>query len=863
MVGRSWPLAQLEAALADPARVPVVLRGPAGIGKSRLAEEAVDRGAPDAWRARASAPFRHSPLAPFALVAPHTITGSSERKELIRSAIAAIEAAPPSAIWVDDGHHLDPESAAVVFHLARHRVVTVVITVRAGEALPPAIEAVLDHDATVLDLSPLDPDEVGDLARWVLGGDLAAPSRRRLVERSGGNPLLVRELLRAAGRDGTLREHGGVWHLDAASPPATLEDLVTDHALGVGPTALELFGHLAVADRIEDDILAQLSSAAGLEELAAADLVRADGDGALLARHRLYAEVVLARLDAAGRERIALGLAEAIERARGPERQPDDEVRAVRWRLEARAAVDPERAQAVAWTALAVFDLDLTEAAARSAVEGGLAQAELPLATALAYSGRHAEAEPHFDRAVAAAQGEWAVAFTRLAGTLNRAYHAGWGTWVVDAHRAAAAEATEPDILLLLQSEETSALAFAGCLDEAVALGAPQVLDADVEVLAALPFVPGYAAAATAEGRTSEVIEALARLERAIQDAPTRAHAWLYAFRAQAEAVHGQLAEVERAMAAFDELAYLAMVEDVAAVLSSEMRGLLCLWRGDAAGAVRWLGEAVALSEVPESRFRRVIPWAHLAQARALAGDAAGAAAAAREAEEAGRLFPLGAGYVGSAIAWARRAAGDATGAARQAVEAAEDAERAGLATAALWTSIEALRFDPTPTTAAATLRRAEVADGRWAGAFAAHAAAVVQRSPDLLHDAADRYAEIGARRHEHEVLRLAAGWYRADGRRDRAHRTGRRAADAANACCGIGLIEVTADDDPAIASLTPRERQVAGLAAAGRSNAEVAERLGLSIRTTEGHLAKAMAKLDVARRSELAGRLGVAPDDA
>ena len=73
----------------------------------------------------------------------------------------------------------------------------------------------------------------------------------------------------------------------------------------------------------------------------------------------------------------------------------------------------------------------------------------------------------------------------------------------------------------------------------------------------------------------------------------------------------------------------------------------------------------------------------------------------------------------------------------------------------------------------------------------------------------------------------------------------------------------MTADDDPAIASLTPRERQVAGLAAAGRSNAEVAERLGLSIRTTEGHLAKAMAKLDVARRSELAGRLGVAPDDA
>ena len=90
LVGRDAALARVEAALTATPLAPVILRGPAGMGKSRLAEVAVERVAPDAWRVRGSAPFRHSPLAPFALVAPHTVAGSSERKELLRSAIDAI-----------------------------------------------------------------------------------------------------------------------------------------------------------------------------------------------------------------------------------------------------------------------------------------------------------------------------------------------------------------------------------------------------------------------------------------------------------------------------------------------------------------------------------------------------------------------------------------------------------------------------------------------------------------------------------------------------------------------------------------------------------------------------------------------------
>lgn len=46
-------------------------------------------------------------------------------------------------------------------------------------------------------------------------------------------------------------------------------------------------------------------------------------------------------------------------------------------------------------------------------------------------------------------------------------------------------------------------------------------------------------------------------------------------------------------------------------------------------------------------------------------------------------------------------------------------------------------------------------------------------------------------------------------------------------------------------------------LASTGLANAAIAERLGLSVRTTEGHLARALAKLDLTRRTELAARLG------
>jgi RNA polymerase sigma factor (sigma-70 family) len=72
-----------------------------------------------------------------------------------------------------------------------------------------------------------------------------------------------------------------------------------------------------------------------------------------------------------------------------------------------------------------------------------------------------------------------------------------------------------------------------------------------------------------------------------------------------------------------------------------------------------------------------------------------------------------------------------------------------------------------------------------------------------------------------------------------------------------------TSDEPPqrqysesALNVLTPRERDVALLAARGLSNRQIAGELGLSIHTVNNHLKRIYAKLEISSRTELAWRL-------
>jgi DNA-binding CsgD family transcriptional regulator len=60
-------------------------------------------------------------------------------------------------------------------------------------------------------------------------------------------------------------------------------------------------------------------------------------------------------------------------------------------------------------------------------------------------------------------------------------------------------------------------------------------------------------------------------------------------------------------------------------------------------------------------------------------------------------------------------------------------------------------------------------------------------------------------------------------------------------------------------AALTPRQRQICELAAAGKSNREIAQELFLSAKTVETHLLSSYRKLGVNGRTELAAELAEA----
>ncbi|WP_103349572.1 AAA family ATPase [Amycolatopsis sp. CA-128772] len=142
----------------------------------------------------------------------------------------------------------------------------------------------------------------------------------------------------------------------------------------------------------------------------------------------------------------------------------------------------------------------------------------------------------------------------------------------------------------------------------------------------------------------------------------------------------------------------------------------------------------------------------------------------------------------------------------------------------------------------------AALADRRRAVELLREAVELLDGAPDEL-EAAKAYADLGTRLRETEPAA--------------ARRLLARAQELATAC-GAGRLEAREDGTighapPArtTAELTAGEATVGRLAAAGRTNAEIAEELGISRRAVEKHLTSLYRKLKIDGRAELATSLG------
>lgn len=72
----------------------------------------------------------------------------------------------------------------------------------------------------------------------------------------------------------------------------------------------------------------------------------------------------------------------------------------------------------------------------------------------------------------------------------------------------------------------------------------------------------------------------------------------------------------------------------------------------------------------------------------------------------------------------------------------------------------------------------------------------------------------------------------------------------------GFALGELSGDPEPDDVPLTKREREVAGLVAAGRTNRQIAAELFISVRTVEKHVDHILGKLDLSNRVQLAAMI-------
>ena len=179
LVGRSVELAVIKSTVRAGDASGVILVGPAGIGKTRLAAEwiaAREKTGDSVIRIVGSEALSAIPLGALIPILPTSPSDGTDVIHSYREALAIIldlasESAP--ILFIDDAHLLDALSLEVVSQLLRNQQLILIATVRASLDLPDSITNLWkDGLAARIDLKPLSADEVDVLVNRAIGGTL-------------------------------------------------------------------------------------------------------------------------------------------------------------------------------------------------------------------------------------------------------------------------------------------------------------------------------------------------------------------------------------------------------------------------------------------------------------------------------------------------------------------------------------------------------------------------------------------------------------------------------------------------------------------------------------------------------------------
>jgi class 3 adenylate cyclase/tetratricopeptide (TPR) repeat protein len=242
----------------------------------------------------------------------------------------------PLLIVIDDFHHSTETTLRIVAELHGRLTGVPLLLLLVGRDEPADWLNRLPSSTNVR-LGPLGRSDAALFAaELACDKPLADDARDFLVERSGGNPLYLRELIRLARARGTLFDDGARYRLVSAGLPPTLHALLSARLDALRPAHKQAFQHLAVigqgATPAQLTALAGSDAGASLAALADSGLVRRTPADTYEASDPLLSEVAYETLPKVTRgdlHRRAAAIAESTEERgrhleRASEYLPDD-----------------------------------------------------------------------------------------------------------------------------------------------------------------------------------------------------------------------------------------------------------------------------------------------------------------------------------------------------------------------------------------------------------------------------------------------------------------------------------------------------------------------------------------------------------
>jgi hypothetical protein len=391
----------IEAAILASDVSGIVVYGAAGVGKSRIAREALSAAESHGCEGRLAVGTSSARAIPLGVFSAWAQSGVTDTVQLLRGVIESLTSAAAGAtvvVCVDDVHLLDDLSIFVVHQIVQRGAAKVMLTVLDGEPIPAALQEIWKVGRfDRLDLQPLSLEETAMLLSATFQGPVDPDAAQRLWKLTRGNVLYLHTIVEQEIADGRLVPQHGSWRWigDPVMPPGLVE--LIESRIGALPTPVsDVVDALAVGEPIELAVLRRITDPAAVEEADTRGLITLEPVvGGVEARvaHPLYGEVRRRRA-ALTRLRRLRGLV-AAELAASDDR--DDiqvVVRRAALSLDSDLTPDVDLLVRAAHGAVWLADLTLADRLAEAAIRAGAGpEPNFVRAHALSWLGRGEQAD--------------------------------------------------------------------------------------------------------------------------------------------------------------------------------------------------------------------------------------------------------------------------------------------------------------------------------------------------------------------------------------------------------------------------------------------------------------------------------------